>query len=101
MKLTARNIHRDLAYLYLGLIIAFSFSGIFLNHRKTWHPATYVFSEKEISTQPIENKEGINDEFIQKLSKEQQIDDKVRRFRVEANELRISYVNNDLSNRTK
>ncbi|TAE03098.1 MAG: hypothetical protein EAZ97_01910 [Bacteroidetes bacterium] len=97
MKLTARNVHRDLAYLYLGLIIAFSFSGIFLNHRKVWHPINYVFSEKEISLQPIENKDLINDDFIQKLTKEQQIDDKVRRFRVEGNQLKISYVNNDLS----
>ena len=101
MKLTARNIHRDLAYLYIGLIIAFSFSGIFLNHRRTWHPETYVFSEKEISTQAIRDKELIkeliNDNFIAEFNKEQKIADKVRRFRVEGTNLKISYVNNDVS----
>jgi hypothetical protein len=97
MKLTARNIHRDLAYLYIGLIIAFSISGIFLNHRRTWHPETYVFSEKEISTQTMISKESINDDFIAQFSKEQQIVDKVRRFRVDGNNLKISYVNNDVT----
>ena len=97
MKLTARSVHRDLAYLYLGLIIAFSFSGIFLNHRRLWHPETYVFSEKEITIQPITDKETITDEFIKQFSKEQQITDKVRRFRVEGTTLKISYVTNDVS----
>ena len=40
LKITNRKIrewHRDIAYFYVGLIIAFSFSGIILNHRQSWY----------------------------------------------------------------
>ncbi|WP_258012176.1 hypothetical protein [Flavobacterium psychrophilum] len=39
MKLIkARNLHRDLGYFYIGLIISFAFSGVLMNHREHWHP---------------------------------------------------------------
>jgi hypothetical protein len=31
---TIRNLHRDLGYFYIGLIISFAFSGILMNHRE-------------------------------------------------------------------
>ncbi len=95
MKLTARNTHRDLAYFYLGLIIAFAFSGIFLNHRQTWHPIKYTYSEREISA-PTVAKESVTDAFIEQFTKSQQIDDKLRRFQLSENNLRIIYVNSDV-----
>ncbi|MBL7859119.1 MAG: PepSY-associated TM helix domain-containing protein [Cyclobacteriaceae bacterium] len=95
MALTARNTHRDIAYFYLGLIIAFSFSGIFLNHRQAWHPSRYTYSEQEITVAPI-NKADVNDAFVESFSKAQNIDDKVRRFSVNGDNLRISYVNHDV-----
>ena len=64
MKLTARNTHRDIAYFYVGLIISFSFSGIFLNHRQAWHPKRYNYDSKEIAIPVPASKEAVNDEFI-------------------------------------
>ena len=95
MKLTARNTHRDIAYFYLGLIIAFSFSGIFLNHRQSWHPRRYQYNSQEIVLTNT-NKDSINDQYISVISKELNINDQVRRFSVDGNTLKISYVNNDL-----
>ena len=70
MKLTARNTHRDLAYFFLGLIIAFSFSGIFLNHRQAWHPRRYTHETKPI-TVAIVVKDSVNDAYIEKFTKSQ------------------------------
>lgn len=97
MKLTARNTHRDIAYFYLGLIIAFSFSGIFLNHRRLWHPSKYTYNTKEIVTKLPDNQELINEEFISSFTSENEINDQLRRFQVTESELIISYVNNDVS----
>lgn len=97
MKLTARGIHRDFAYFYLGLIIAFSFSGIFLNHRRDWHPARYTYNSREVSVSAVTNADNVvNEAYIENFSKEQGIDDVVRRFVVEKNSLRISYVKHDV-----
>jgi uncharacterized protein len=95
MKLTARNTHRDIAYFYLGLIIAFSFSGIFLNHRQKWNPRRYTSETKEIIVSPI-IKDSVNDAFIANFTKAQQIEDNFRRFSFQENTLRISYVNHDV-----
>jgi hypothetical protein len=95
MKLTSRNTHRDLAYFYVGLIISFSLSGIFLNHRQSWHPRRYSYDKKEITTSPI-IKDSVNEAFIAKFSKDQNIDDHVRRFNADDKNLRISYVSHDV-----
>jgi hypothetical protein len=95
MKLTARNTHRDIAYFYLGLIIAFSFSGIFLNHRQSWHPIKYTYNEAEI-TVPVVAKDSVNDAFIERFTRSQNIEDKLRRFQLNENNLRIIYVNSDV-----
>lgn len=96
MKLTARNTHRDIAYFYVGLIIAFALSGIFLNHRQSWHPRRYSYDKKEISIPVPQSKESVNDEYITNFTREQNIDDVLRRFSVDGNNLRISYVNHDV-----
>lgn len=95
MKLTARNTHRDIAYFYLGLIIAFSFSGIFLNHRQDWHPRRYKADTREIRLAPV-HKDSITDAFISSFTAQQHIEDNLRRFTVNGNSLRISYVNHDV-----
>lgn len=96
MKLTARNSHRDIAYFYVGLIIAFSISGIFLNHRQSWHPRRYTYDKKEITLAVPAGKEAITEEFIAGFTQEQGIADDLRRFNVDGNNLRISYVNHDV-----
>lgn len=94
MKLTARNTHRDIAYFYLGLIIAFSFSGIFLNHRQDWHPRRYKADIREIVVAPV-IKDSINDRFVAAFAEQQGIKDNLRRFAVNENQVRISFVNYD------
>ncbi len=96
MKLTARNIHRDLAYFYLGLIISFSFSGIFLNHRQVWHPMRYKYDSKEITlSQPV-TAEQVNDDYLKKFTEEFGIQDRIRRFAVDGNVLRVNYADHDV-----
>ncbi len=95
MKLTARNTHRDIAYFYVGLIIAFSFSGIFLNHRRVLNPRKYTHDIKSIQL-PVLTKEVVTDEFIARFTEEQNIEDELRRFTVAENELTISYASNDV-----
>ncbi len=96
MKLTARNTHRDLAYFFLGLIIAFSFSGIFLNHRQSWNPRRYTYNSQEIALKQLVVKDSVNDRFVAAFTKEFAINDNLRRFSIDGNNLRISYVNNDV-----
>lgn len=96
MKLTSRNTHRDIAYFYVGLIISFSISGIFLNHRQALNPRRYTYDSKEIVIRVPTSKEAINEEFITGFSKEQHIEDDVRRFAVEGNTLKISYASHDV-----
>ena len=97
MSLTARNTHRDLAYYFVGLIIAFAFSGIFLNHRQSWNPRRYTYQVKEV-TIPAMMKEQVTDSFIANFTAQQQIEDNLRRFAVDdKNTLRISYTMNDVT----
>lgn len=96
MKLTARNTHRDIAYFFLGLIIAFSISGIFLNHRQSWHPRRYTWQTTEFQWPGPILKDSINDAFIARLTADEKIEDQVRRFQVNDELLKISYVSNDV-----
>jgi uncharacterized protein len=96
MKLTARNTHRDIAYFYVGLIISFALSGIFLNHRQSWHPRRYVYDSKEISI-PVIHKDSINEAFIKNFTKAQGIEGDMRRFNVDGEKLKISYTTSDVT----
>lgn len=97
MKLTARSVHRDFAYFYLGLIIAFSFSGIFLNHRRDWHPRRYTYSATEITVPAVAQPDSvINDAYISAFTETQGIKDNLRRFAVDKNQLSISYEKHDV-----
>lgn len=95
MKLTARNTHRDVAYFFVGLIIAFAFSGIFLNHRRTLNPRRYAHDTKEVQLKSF-TKDQVNEGFISDFTKAQNIDDELRRFTTNENELIISYASNDV-----
>lgn len=96
MKLTARNTHRDIAYFHVGLIISFSISGIFLNHRQALNPRRYTFEVKEITMPVQKTKDAIDEAFIARFSEDHKIEDDVRRFSVEGNMLKISYVSHDV-----
>jgi len=94
-KFNHRNIHRTLGYFYVGLIISFSISGIFLNHRRVWHPGKYVSERIGIAVNPV-HEDSVNDAFITRLTIDLGIKDKLRRFRVENGELKVSYEKHDV-----
>ena len=76
-RIKARNVHRDLGYFYIGLIVSFAFSGLLMNHRDMWHPEKYTTETKAITVKlPEENK--INKKFSEDLGKKLGIDDKMR-----------------------
>ncbi len=92
---TIRNLHRDLGYFYIGLIISFAFSGILMNHREQWHPEKYTVETKAIKINlPSEDK--INEPFVDSLGKTLGIDDKIRRHNVKKGTLKISFEKNDV-----
>ncbi len=97
MKINPRAIHRDLAYFYLGLIIAFSLSGIFLNHRRDWNPAEYIFETNSVSVQAPATEDDVNDEYIASISKDWGINGKPKGFRVREGKIAIDYPNDRIS----
>ncbi|POS02280.1 hypothetical protein Q361_105175 [Flavobacterium croceum DSM 17960] len=90
-----RNLHRDLGYFYVGLIISFAFSGILMNHREHWHPEKYTVQTKAISVN-IPKDADITEKYAEELGKQLGIDDKIRRHKVKENELKISFEKNDV-----
>lgn len=92
---TIRNLHRDLGYFYIGLIISFAISGILMNHRESWHAEKYTIETKAININlPTENK--INEAFADSLGKALGIDDKMRRNKVDEGKFKISFEKHDL-----
>ncbi|MCQ6468271.1 hypothetical protein NPN14_23890, partial [Vibrio parahaemolyticus] len=80
-KIKARNLHRDLGYFYIGLIVSFAFSGLLMNHRDMWHPEKYTTETKAIKVKlPQENK--IDEKFAEDFGKKLGIEDKFRRHNV-------------------
>jgi len=94
-KKTFRNLHRDLGYFYIGLIVSFAFSGLMMNHREYWHPEKYTTETKAIQVKFFAENE-INDKFAEDLGKKLDIDDKFRRHNVKKDVLKISFEMHDL-----
>lgn len=95
MKINFRNLHRDLGYFYIGLIISFAFSGLMMNHRESWHPEKYTTETKTIEVQ-LPEKSKIDDDFAENLGKKLGIDDKMRRQMVKKETFKISFENHDV-----
>jgi hypothetical protein len=90
-----RNLHRDLGYFYVGLIIAFAISGIAQNHRKQWKPDRYVYEYKKVETAFRMPKESITKESVETFSKENGLEE-MRQFDVRKDSsLVISYKDAD------
>ncbi|NHF61292.1 hypothetical protein FK220_018205 [Flavobacteriaceae bacterium TP-CH-4] len=95
MKLTNRNLHRDIAYFYIGLIIAFSFSGIILNHRQDWYPMDYSYDTKEVQLDlPLDIETLDSEEYIKKISEEWDLASDYDGHRIRGKELRVFYKDN-------
>jgi hypothetical protein len=94
-KINFRNLHRDLGYFYMGLIVSFAFSGLLMNHREMWHADKYTTETKAIEVQ-LPQKEEITEEFAKELGKKLGINDKFRRRMVKKEEFKISFENHDV-----
>ena len=68
MNLKARNLHRDLGYFYIGLIISFALSGILMNHRDQFHAEKYNVETKNIEVK-LPKKEAITEDFAKNIIK--------------------------------
>ena len=86
-KITNRGLHRDLAYFYVGLIIAFSFSGIILNHRQDWYPMDYTYESMDVQLDLPTNQEEITEAFVKEFSG--QWDVSYDSYRIRNGELRV------------
>ncbi|VXC06928.1 conserved membrane hypothetical protein [Flavobacterium sp. 9AF] len=93
---TIRNLHRDLGYIYLGLIISFAFSGILMNHREDWHPEKYTLETKDIQVELPANESDINDSYAENLAKELKIEDKIKRHNVRKGQFRMQFENTEV-----
>jgi uncharacterized protein len=96
MKFTARNIHRDFGYFYVGLIIAFSISGIFLNHRQVWHPSKYKTEIIAVNVEIPADEVAVTKEFVEQVTQKLGIQDGMRRFKIEKGKFEVSYEKHDL-----
>jgi hypothetical protein len=94
-KIKARNLHRDLGYFYIGLIVSFAFSGLMMNHRDFWHPEKYTTETKTIKVQ-LPSASKINEKFAEDLGKKLGIDDKFRRHNVKKDVFKISFEKHDV-----
>jgi hypothetical protein len=94
-KINFRNLHRDLGYFYIGLIISFAFSGLLMNHRDMWHAEKYTIETKAIQIQlPEESK--IDEEYAKELGHKLGVDDKFRRHFVKKETFKMSFENHDV-----
>lgn len=94
-KKTFRNLHRDLGYFYIGLIVSFALSGLMMNHRESWHPEKYSTETKTIVVKlPTESE--INEKFAKDLGKKLGIDDKFRRHIIKKDVFKISFEKHDV-----
>ncbi len=95
MKLTNRNLHRDIAYFYIGLIIAFSFSGIILNHRQDWYPMDYTYEAKEVQLNiPADPTILDSEDHIRQMSTQWDLASAYDGHRLRDKDLRIYYKDN-------
>jgi uncharacterized protein len=90
-----RDLHRDLGYFYIGLIISFALSGILMNHRDSWHAEKYDTQIKKITVQ-LPEKSKITDGYVKDFITKFGIKDVYRRHKIKGGSLRISYKNTDV-----
>lgn len=67
-----RALHRDLGYIFFGMTIIYSISGIVLNHRKPGGDASIVTRSEAIQAKPVQ-KENLDKSYIYSLLKNEEI----------------------------
>ncbi len=93
MKISFKSLHRDLGYFYIGLIITFSISGIFMNHRAIRYPLNYEYESYNITISKRLLSKEISDKTIRKIINKLGINDQLRAYNVDNNILWISFKN--------
>lgn len=97
MKITNRGIHRDFAYFYFGLIIAFAFSGIILNHRQDWYPMDYTYESIDVSLDLPDEAGALNNKsYLLELSEQWDLAEKYDGHRIRDGKLRVYYKGNTI-----
>lgn len=91
-----RNLHRDLGYFYLGLIVTFAFSGVLMNHRNQFHAEKITMDAKPIELQLPEEESAITEEFAKNLAKELNIKEELRRHMVKRGSFRMQFENTEV-----
>ena len=94
-SLKIRELHRDLGYFYIGLIISFALSGILMNHRDSFHAEKYT-TETRLVVVKVPQETEINDDYAEALGKKLGIEDNFRRQKLDEGKLRISFEKNDV-----
>ncbi len=94
MKFTNRNIHRDVAFFYVGLLIAFSFSGIILNHRQDWYPMDYTYESMDVELAIPNDVSAIDDSYLEEATALWETDAEFDSHRLREESLRIFFKDN-------
>lgn len=96
-----RTLHRDLAYFFFGLILAFSISGITLNHRENFNSREYTVTVEPLVIELPADKSKINEDFFRNMATTISPESKFEAFRQRGEEVRIylddAFVTIDLS----
>lgn len=95
MKINTRNLHRDLGYFYIGLIISFALSGILMNHRDQFEAEKYNVEVKEIEVKLPEEKD-LTEDFARNFITQYHLKDTYRKHKVKGGSFRISYKNTNV-----
>ncbi len=88
-----RMLHRDLAYFFLGLILAFSISGITLNHRESFSSREYTVKVEPFTVILPKDTSGINEDFFKSISKKIAPENEFEAYRSRGEEGRIYFHN--------
>lgn len=91
-----RALHRDLGYLYIGLIISFALSGILMNHREYWEPEKFTVEKYTIAVK-LPSKDKLNDDYAKQLTKLLLIDDVLKFNEVKDGKYNLYYNNHNVS----
>jgi hypothetical protein len=93
MKISARTLHRDLGYFYLGLLIIFSVSGIMLNHRVDFNPIKYEYERRDFQLPGEFVQDELEREDVQKILNHLKIDENRFRYGVHEGDVWVSSSN--------
>ncbi|MDW7692301.1 PepSY-associated TM helix domain-containing protein [Flammeovirgaceae bacterium SG7u.111] len=90
-KTFCRNYHRDIAYVFVGLILAFSISGIALNHRRSFNSRQFTMTSESLTLKLPQGVEEYDDEVAKSLIPQIGIGNEYRRVRVQEGRLKIYF----------